>query len=143
MSPCARRSVAALFAVTIAVFALAPGCSKSEPKPASAQTRTAEYTVRGRVVGLPDPARPASAFQVHHEPIPEFKSNWAKPPDGMNEMSMSFPLAPGVSVDAFKVGDAVELTFSVSYDAASGGPSGYQVVRLAPLPEGTALQIRE
>jgi Cu/Ag efflux protein CusF len=141
VSPRGRFTLALL---AIATAALAPcGCSKKQAEPADAQAPTAEYTVRGRIEGLPDPARPASALQIHHEPIPEFKSNWANLPDGMNEMSMSFPLAPGVALDGLKIGDAVEFTFSVRYDATSGSPAGYHVVRIAALPPGTSLQIKE
>ncbi|RMD63769.1 MAG: hypothetical protein D6824_04860, partial [Planctomycetota bacterium] len=96
------------------------------------------YTVRGRIVSLPDPDNPASELMVHHEPIPAFRRGDGG--FGMDAMTMPFPLAPQASVPAdLKVGDAVEMTFSVLYDRDTGRIQGYAVEKLVKLPPATTL----
>lgn len=137
--------VSALRAITIAcaVCVALPACSKKSESSTSPAIKVAEYTLRGRIATVPEPGKPAGGLQIHHEPIPEFKSNFNALPDGMAEMTMPFPLAEGVSLEAFKPRDAVEFTFAVDYDASSGAVISYRVIRIAPLAPGASLQINE
>jgi hypothetical protein len=97
----------------------------------------ARYTVRGRIVQLPQEDIPTSQFLVHHEPIPSFVS--AGQVVGMNEMTMPFPLAESVSLEGFFVDDIVELTFEVRTNPESGFPEGYEAVTVLRLSPETRL----
>ena len=92
------------------------------------------YTVRARIIDLPDPAHPTYEFAVHHENIPSFK-NAKGEVVGMGSMEMPFPLAAGVSLDGFKVGDRVTLTFAVWRSPRIR----FEVTRIEKLPEGAKL----
>ena len=99
----------------------------------------AEFTVRGRVVQLPDPERPASEFRVHHEPIPEWKRNYNdETPVGMNAMIMDFPPASPEVIRGVAIDDVVRLTFRVAYDE-EGALMGWKATRVEKLPPETAL----
>lgn len=93
------------------------------------------YTVRGRIVMLPEAGKPASVLQIRHEAIEHFVDSKGKVV-GMEAMTMPFPTAKGLSLAGLAVGDAVEFTFEVRWD---GSPI-YQVTRITELPEGTALE---
>lgn len=99
----------------------------------------AEFTVRGRVVQLPDPSRPASEFRVSHEPIPEWKRNYNdETPVGMNAMIMDFPPASPEVIQGVAVDDVVRLTFRVEYDE-EGALKGWRTTKVEKLPPETAL----
>lgn len=117
------------------------GCGKhrSEATAEADQGPVADFTVRGRVVDLPDPARPASDFKVYHEPIPSWKRNLNQPPVGMNAMQMPFPPASPEVIEGVAVGDIVEIVFRVSYDADDGSLKGWKAVRVSKLPPDTTL----
>lgn len=110
------------------------GCARSVPPapPVVAAPGDAVYTVRGRIVMLPDPGKPASQLQIHHQPIPDFKSKEGKVhvnddgSAGMREMTMPFPVGRGVSLDGLKVDDEVEFVFEVRWNAS---PT-YQITRI-------------
>ena len=93
-------------------------CSKSEPP--------AEYTVRGKVVGV------GPKLDIHHEAIPTYKHRDGKV-RGMASMVMSF--APNEKTPPVAVGDLVTLTFTVHFDA----DPGTRIVTLEKLPAGTPL----
>lgn len=128
-----------------AAFALAAslvGCGGhkgeqvSEAAPAGL---VAEFTVRGRVVQLPDPDRPASEFRVSHEPIPEWKRNYNdEAPVGMRAMIMDFPPASPEVIQGVAIDDVVRLTFRVEYDA-EGALKGWKSIRVERLPPETSL----
>lgn len=99
----------------------------------------AEFTVRGRVVQLPDPNRPASEFRVSHEPIPEWKRNYNdETPVGMNAMIMDFPPASPEVIEGVAVDDVVRLTFRVLYDE-DGALTGWKTIKVEKLPPETML----
>lgn len=97
------------------------------------------YTVRGRIVQLPEPGRPASQLMVHHEPLPSYMSGGEVV--GMGAMHMPFPVKDGVSLDGFEVGQAIRLTFEVRYDPETQLPAMTQAIQLEPLPEDVRLSI--
>lgn len=102
------------------------------------------YTVRGRIERLPEPRNPRSALRIHHEHIPTFKgrdgnvhqNRNGKP--GMLEMSMEFPVGPGVELGTLVPGDPVEFTFEVKWNSP---PPGYVLTGIRRLPSDTKLEL--
>lgn len=107
------------------------------PAPQAAASPDAVYTVRGKVVEVPDPANPMKEFRVHHEAIPTFKA-----PDGkvvgMGEMEMPFPVGDAKLLEGIAAGDIVELTFADWYKPVRK----YEVTKLTKLPADTALNLK-
>lgn len=98
-----------------------------------------DYTVRGVIAELPDPAKPMSSFRVRHEAIDDFR-NKEGARVGMNAMTMSFDaLAPGVTLDGLAVGDKLRFTIRVTY-----GPDGprYPVTAIEKLDPAVELEFR-
>ena len=126
-----------LFAMfTLSATTLA-GCG-SKPEAPPAPENIALYTVRGRIVQLPNPDRPAMELIVHHEALPSYMSGGKVV--GMASMSMPFPnLADGVSLAGLTVGEPISMTFEVEYDPGTGGPVGVVVTAITPLPPDTTL----
>lgn len=95
------------------------------------------HTVRAKVVALPRPGDPSSAFTLAHEEIP----TWARPDGGkgMHAMEMPFPVAAGVSLEGLAPGDKVEL----SVRQYTGGSVPYEVIALKKLPADTVLKLAE
>ncbi len=120
-------------------------CGRAPPTPSQPEPSPGDgvYTVRGRIESLPG-IRFGSQLRVHHEHIPNFKTkdgsihrNRDGSP-GMLEMSMEFPLAPGVDLSGFAVGDPVELTFEVRWNQP---PPPYRVTSIRKLPSDTELRL--
>lgn len=129
-----------LLAGGVVVTAPLQGCSKgAHEAEVIDEGLVADYTVRGRVADLPDPARPASDFKVYHEPIPSWKRNFNQPPVGMNAMQMPFPPSSPEVIEGIAVGDVVEVLFRVSYDREDGALMGWKAVRVTKLPPDTKL----
>ncbi|MFN0012129.1 MAG: hypothetical protein ACKVS8_10860 [Phycisphaerales bacterium] len=122
------------------------GASANKPAPPTAPAAAASakgepsavYTVRGRVADVLTPGRPQSDFKVHHEAIDTFADGAGKVV-GMSAMVMPFPLGPGVTADGVAVGDIVEITFPVWWNAA--GPE-YHLTKIVKLPADTKLEFR-
>ncbi len=108
----------------------------TEPTPPAAATQTYEH-IRGRIAKMPAP--PAQDFQIHHEAIPGFVNREGKIV-GMNEMTMPFPQAEGVSLEGFAAGDAVEFDFDVDW-SRSGLP--HRLTRITKLPEDAVLSFEQ
>lgn len=118
-----------LILLAVLLFGATPSCEKKQ----TAQFAPARaYTVRGVIEQLPDPKKPGSYLQIHHEAIPDFVSNGQAV--GMSEMSMPFPTAPGVSLDGFHIDDAVEFILEVQEKPRMD----YRVTRMVKMAEGTA-----
>lgn len=115
-----------------------PACRGKKP-PAPTATKV-EYTVRGVVMRLPDPADPLGEMQVHHEAIPSFRESMPDGKLGMKAMTMPFPIAPGLKLDGVEAGDKVVLTFEVEYAIDTGMVRGWRAVRIAELPPDTGLE---
>ncbi len=115
------------------------------PKPAAAAsapdkgTPSATYTVRGKVADVPTRGRPQSDFQLHHEAIDNFADGSGKVV-GMNSMTMSFPLGPGMALEGIAPGDIVEITFPVWWGKV--GPD-YHVTKIVKLRADTKLEFRK
>jgi hypothetical protein len=113
------------------------GESSAEAAPA-APTDTADvYEVRGQLVELPDPEDPLSSFIVHHEAIDDFR-NMEGEIQGMDSMTMPFPLADDVSLEGVSVGDRVVMDLVVDWEA----DPVIQVTRVEKLDADTELDFR-
>jgi Cu/Ag efflux protein CusF len=128
-----------VFAATLVLSAAA--CEeRAKPNAASAPSAAARaddvYTVRGVVKELPEAGKPATQLKIHHEEIPTFIGFDGKPV-GMKEMTMPFPLAPGVSLEGHAVGDTVEFVFEV-FRAGKR----YHLTKITKLPAETELKLK-
>ncbi|MCB1032420.1 MAG: copper-binding protein [Acidobacteria bacterium] len=112
----------------------AAGCSGEKPS----GTPPATYTVRGMVRELPQADRPTSEFAVRHEPIDDFV-NPAGKVVGMDSMTMPFPIAKGLDLEGFAIGDPIEMTLVVDWD----GDQPVQVTEVRELPPDTELEFRK
>ena len=129
-------------AIVAGLCAGLPACEKKAAQAAPAARAemgppAQEYTVRGEVVSLPDPANPASDFQVRHEAIDNFVDGNGKVV-GMGAMVMPFPLAEGVSLEGLKAGDVVEVDFAVWWKPRRH----WEATRVEKLPADTTLEFR-
>lgn len=125
------------FLVLAAAPFLFTGCEGPAPPPVVVRGAVeATYTVRGRVVRLPNP--PRGYLVVHHAPIPTFVNRLGKEV-GMEEMEMDFAwVAPG-ALEGIAPGDPVELTFEVRWR----GEPPTLVTKALKLGPGEPLGIRE
>jgi len=96
-----------------------------------------DYTVRGKVAQLPAPNQPASAFQIAHQAVDDFVGRDGKV-TGMDPMTMSFPLARGVSLAGLAVDDPIEFTLHVDWAA----DPAVEITRIRKLPPGTRIVFR-
>jgi hypothetical protein len=109
------------------------GCSSREPTlPPPDQV----YTARGRIMSLPRADQPLSELMILHEPIPAFVNKDGKVV-GMDSMEMPFTPAKSVSLKGLGVGDVVDFTFEVRWNAR---PSSL-LIRISRLPAGTELKL--
>ncbi len=103
--------------VSVLMVLFASACSEETTPADPVQSVAHTYTLRGRIVSLPDPSNPASELSIHHEAINHFKSAQGDPAP-MNAMTMPFPPAPSVSLEDLAVGDAVEFVFRMQWEPA-------------------------
>lgn len=115
----------------LAVLLLAAGCAA---KGGSGR----DYTVRGQVRQLPDPATPGSGLYVSHEAIDEWVGRSGEV-EGMDPMIMPFEVADGVSLEGIDVADVIEFTLHVDWEA----DTPVEITRIRELPKGTKLEFRE
>lgn len=115
---------------------LSTGCSDEPPQaPAEADLSTATYQVRGEIMSLPGADKSLSSLNIRHEAIPDFVDGQGKTV-GMDAMNMPFPLADGLDLSDFSVGDKVQVTFEVTW---GGQHNGWEATALSPLPADTEL----
>ncbi len=93
------------------------GCSKSPARPAVEKSTVParSYRVRGVIDALPRAGKPGTQLMIHHREIPDFVARDGR--TGMKEMSMPFPVGPGVQLEGLRIGDAVEFEFTVDWNA--------------------------
>jgi Cu/Ag efflux protein CusF len=127
---------AGVFAIILSTL-FAPACSEESSPAPQAGALVHTYNLRGKIVSLPDASNPASELRIHHEAIQDFKNAQGeiKP---MQAMTMSFPPAPGVSLDGLAVGDVVEFVFRVQWEPT------YEMgtTSINKLPPGTTLSFQ-
>ncbi|MEO1235908.1 MAG: copper-binding protein [Planctomycetota bacterium] len=133
-----------VFFVFATAAVLSTGCSErpsapdaSEgPAPPSADAEV--YHVRGVVAQVPRGDGGPSEFQVRHEEIPDFKDQDGQEV-GMPIMTMPFPVARGLDISELQVGDKVEVTFVVEWNA----DDPWQATAVQTLPADTELSLGE
>lgn len=99
---------------------------------------SATYTVRGEVVALPEVGKPATELMIRHEAIDNF-ANRKGDVVGMSAMIMEFPPQKGVDVRSLRLGDKVEVEFSVWWTQAPP----WLATRITKLPGETTLEYRK
>lgn len=140
--PLLLRPIQVALALVLAAGALIVDACDCKSKSGAAGKATAPseppvvYVVRGQIEELPDPARPGSAFSIHHEAIDSFVGPSGNV--GMNAMTMDLPLAAGVSAAGLRVGDIVEIALEVRLKPKIS----YQVTRITKLSADTRLEFR-
>ena len=121
----------------LVICASLSGCSEEEPNERVVEEVEAvvhRYSLRGRIVSLPDAAEPASELRIRHEAIDDFKMGDGEPAP-MKSMTMSFSPGPGESLEGFAVGDVIEFVFEMHWEPYRE----MRVVSLKKLPADTAL----
>jgi Cu/Ag efflux protein CusF len=103
-------------------------CGAREATPAG----DADYEARGEIARLPDATSPE--IWLRHEAIPDFRNPEGEVV-GMESMTMSFKVAPGVALVGLAPGDRVAFRFQMRWS----GPASMTVARIERLPEGTRL----
>jgi Cu/Ag efflux protein CusF len=114
-----------------AVLLLAVGCTG---KGSSGR----DYTVRGQVRQIPDPATPGSGLYLSHEAIDDWAGRSGEV-EGMDPMTMPFEVADGVSIEGIEPTDVIEFTLHVDWEA----DTPVEITRIRELPPGTKLDYRE
>lgn len=97
-----------------------------------------DYTVRGQVRQIPDPATPGSGLYIGHEAIDDWVGRNGEV-EGMDPMTMPFEVADGVSIEGIQPGDVIEFTLHVDWEA----DTPVEITRLRELPPDTNLVFRE
>jgi Cu/Ag efflux protein CusF len=112
------------------ILLLAMGCAAKEGP-------GRDYTVRGQVRQLPDPATPGSSLYLSHEAIDDWMSRSGEV-EGMDPMTMPFEVADGVSLEGIEPADYIEFTLHVDWDA----DTPVTITRIRELPADTKLVFR-
>lgn len=97
----------------------------------------ATYVTRAQIVALPEPGPKGATLRAHHEAVDNFMNREGKVV-GMGAMVMDFPPVKGLSLDGFKKGDKVEMTWSVWWTTTPA----WLCVKLTKLPDDTKLEFR-
>jgi hypothetical protein len=126
-----RRFFESKAALACAALLLAAGCGGAGGK------RGRDYTLRAQVAQAPDPANPAAGLYLYHEAIDDWVSRDGKV-EGMDPMTMPFPVAPGVSLTGLAAGDKVEVTLHADWSA----DTAIRITSLRELPADTRLDFR-
>lgn len=107
-----------------------------------AEARLDVYTgIQGELKSMPSEGIAGGEAQIRHMQIMDFKGADGEIPEtadgipGMRSMTMPFPMADGVSLDGFAVGDKVEFDFAVSWDGARPSWEVTRIVKLDPTVE--------
>ena len=144
-----------LLLLTAGVVFLLTGCQGTAPEEGTADSadrregavhetgdgeptsETRVYAVRGLIQELPDPQDPLSGLYIRHEAIDDWVGMDGEI-QGMDSMTMPFPVADDVTFEGIEIGDEVTFTLEVNYDA----DPAVQVTEVTRLPEDTELEFR-
>jgi Cu/Ag efflux protein CusF len=108
---------------------LAAGCAGKTEEKASGNT----YTVKGRVRQVP--AQGSGEFYLEHEPIDNYVARSGKV-EGMDSMTMPFPVGKDVSLEGIQPEDIVEVQLHVDWDAED---RPVEITAIRELPPDTKL----
>ena len=109
---------------------LAAGCGGQAEKRTTGHT----YTVRARVQQLPSQG---SGLYLEHEAIDNYVARSGKV-EGMDSMTMPFPVGKGVSLEGIQPGDIVEVQLHIDWEA----DQPVEITALRELPRETQLDFR-
>lgn len=98
------------------------------------ETRGQTYTVRGQVKQLPDPRNPGTGLYLAHEAIDTWVGRGGEV-EGMDAMTMPFPVGEDVPLEGLQPGDFVEIDLHVDWEA----DLPVEITSLRELPPGTRL----
>lgn len=129
----AQRSAApathpAIAAAVLLALAGCAGCAEREDR---AVVSGRNYRLRGVVVALPGAGD--ASLTLSHEALPDFVDSRGELV-GMDAMTMPFPLGRDVALEGVEVGDQVECTLHVDWEAER--PVEVTVVRELPAGSG-------
>jgi Cu/Ag efflux protein CusF len=113
---------------------LAAGCSGRTETKSKGHT----YTVRARVSQLPSPQ--SGGLVLTHEAIDDWVGYSGKV-EGMDTMTMPFPVAKGVSLEGIEPGDVVEVQLHADWTADPG--EAVQITGVRELPRDARLDFRD
>ena len=111
---------------------LAAGCGGKGEEKAGGNT----YTIRARVVALPTPNE---GLYLEHEPIDNYVARSGKV-EGMDSMSMPFPVGKDVSLEGIQPNDIVEVQLHIDWDAED---HQVEILAVRELPPDTKLHFGE
>lgn len=112
---------------------LAAGCGDKSEEKASGNT----YTVRARVAQLP--TQENGGLMLEHEPIDNYVARSGRV-EGMDSMTMPFPVAKDVSLEGIQPNDIVEVQLHIDWDAED---RQVEILSVRELPPDTKLHFGE
>lgn len=117
----------------ILLFALVPLLASCAGEKAAGNT----YTVRARVQQLP--SSQDSGLYLEHEPIDNYVARSGRV-EGMDSMTMPFPVGKSVSLEDIQAGDVVEAQLHIDWTSED---SPVEIIALRELPPDTKLNFGE
>ena len=111
-----RISLAALFGLSALVLLLAACGSGDGGGEAAGTSEVHVYQVRGVIKELPDPETGAGRLLIRHEAIPDLVGQSGEV-EGMEAMTMPFPVDSEVDLAGLSVGDTVSFELRVEWAA--------------------------
>lgn len=122
--------------LVVLAASLLTACGKQEPATIEVDPTVRSYTTRGTLLAPPDPDSDKPVASIRHEAVPDFVAI-----DGevstMKEMTMGFPVQPGVSFTGLEYLSPIEFTFEVDYSREG---SKYYLTDIHALPQGTEIE---
>jgi Cu/Ag efflux protein CusF len=110
---------------------LAAGCAGRTEENATGHT----YTVKGRVRQVP--AQGSGDFYLEHEAIDNYVARSGKV-EGMDSMTMPFPVGENVSLEGIQPDDIVEVQLHIDWEA----DRPVEITAIRELPRDTQLDFR-
>jgi Cu/Ag efflux protein CusF len=133
MKPSALRgNVLRPFLLLALLPLLAAGCGGKGGEKASGNT----YTVRARIAQLPTQD---DSLYLEHEPIDNYVARSGRV-EGMDSMTMPFPVAKDVSLEGIQPNDIVEVQLHIDWDAEE---RQVEIISVRELPPDTRLHFGE
>jgi Cu/Ag efflux protein CusF len=134
MKPSAlRETVLRPFLLLALLPLLAAGCGGRAEEKAGGNT----YTIRAKVQQLP--TQENGGLMLEHEPIDNYVARSGRV-EGMDSMTMPFPVAKDVSLEGIQAGDIVEVQLHIDWDAEE---RQVEIISVRELPPDTKLHFGE
>lgn len=98
----------------LVVLMLLASCTQESGKEIT-DTWEHTYTVRGKIVKLPEPNKVPRELLIRHEAIDNFVSS-AGNVEPMRSMTMPFPLSKDLQISSLNKGDEIEFIYQMSWN---------------------------